>query len=636
MTSIEPGANGVLWLSLDGSDQFGKITTDGVASAFSLPTTTADSSNADISMSDLIEGSDGSLWFVDSNTPQVGTLDLTNALLASSDSVSVPAGSAQTSTFASFTDFSGASTAADYTATITLDDGTTLTGTIAANSTGGFDVTASNTWKIGYEDATVTITDTRDTSRVATTTDSVNATAPTATGTGIDVSPTAGEVFTGTVASFTGVTLNSLSSYSATIDWGDGHDTTGTITANDSGGIDVSGTHAYADSGSFTVTTTLSPYPTIGIYPPIAIDPIVPIGPIVHPLPIVTPGGTFTAGGTTTGAAGLASQLGFAGSGSTNDLIPVSTGTVKLTDIAIKAIGDPISILPEPIIGIGPYGGYGAASATSTATVAAGAMTGTGYSVLASSASGFNGVVADFTLTDPSADLSHLHATIDWNDDGIQRWFYQLSNPPSAGVITPDGNGGFTVSASTNFANGGLYHFVVTITDDRLGTGDGAQVGVADGQVVVASPRVWLPILYNGVATPLVGSDTSAAASNTTAITTEASNPVRAEKVKSSSVTLKVTAGQSWSGTVGKLSGIISGRQEPRRPARHHPVGRWDDFRRNLHRQRRRTSPSTGAHTFAQAGTDSITVDLTQTLYSNGTPRRSIPCICHRSLPPPG
>lgn len=56
----------------------------------------------------------------------------------------------------------------------------------------------------------------------------------------------AGRTFTGTVVSFTGNSASgSNASYSASIDWGDGHSTTGTVAANKSGGYNVSGTYTY-------------------------------------------------------------------------------------------------------------------------------------------------------------------------------------------------------------------------------------------------------------------------------------------------------------------------------------------------------------------------------------------------------
>ena len=214
---------------------------------------------------------------------------------------------------------------------------------------------------------------------------------------------------------------------------------------------------------------------------------IVPGGPIVGPVgPIATPVGAPITGGTASGGSaspGVSITTSVPGTGTVVSSPPVIIHPVTPSP-TIKPISTPIAF---------PYNGQGA-TATSAATVAAGVADGTGYSVQATSTAPFTGDVASFTLTDPNADLSHLHATVVWNDPGIRDWFFTLSNSPSAGVITPDGNGGFTVSTSSSFADSGLYHFVVKITDDRLGTGDAAIVAVAYGQIVVDSPFRWLPI----------------------------------------------------------------------------------------------------------------------------------------------
>jgi hypothetical protein len=60
------------------------------------------------------------------------------------------------------------------------------------------------------------------------------------------------------VASFTdSIAFADLSDFSATIDWGDGRTTAGTL-SNTGNGIDVEGTHTYTAADTFTVTTTIT------------------------------------------------------------------------------------------------------------------------------------------------------------------------------------------------------------------------------------------------------------------------------------------------------------------------------------------------------------------------------------------
>jgi hypothetical protein len=68
------------------------------------------------------------------------------------------------------------------------------------------------------------------------------------------VSATEGAAFTGVVATFSDADPNAnAKDYTATINWGDGHSTNGSITADPAGGFDVSGTNTYAESGNFPI-----------------------------------------------------------------------------------------------------------------------------------------------------------------------------------------------------------------------------------------------------------------------------------------------------------------------------------------------------------------------------------------------
>jgi hypothetical protein len=67
-------------------------------------------------------------------------------------------------------------------------------------------------------------------------------------------------MFSGVVASFTDANpFATVADFTATINWDDlTLPSSGTVTANAIGGFDVSGAHAYASTGTFTVTTTIN------------------------------------------------------------------------------------------------------------------------------------------------------------------------------------------------------------------------------------------------------------------------------------------------------------------------------------------------------------------------------------------
>lgn len=591
-SAITSGPDGALWFALDGANQIGRMSLSGTFSEYALPEPGA-ADGSTVSIGDLTTGPDGNLWFTDQTDAQVGQINLSSALLAGGDVATTTAGSTSSVTLASFTDFAGGGSASDYTATITWADSTTSAGAITANSSGGFDVSASRDWLLTDSSPTVTITDLRNTARTATATADLTVNAPQATGTGMTLSTTAAQLFSGTVASFTGVALNSLSQYSATIDWGDGQVSNGTITANNSGGIDISGSNRFAASGTYTVTVNVSPYPGGFLYP-------LGGGQGIAPIPLGAPATSKAAATTGTVKTPVTST-------------PLAHANSKAAASSTNAvIGTPIL----PIDPLPPITFPGFATATSTMSVAPGVMNGTGYTIRGSSAAAFSGVVASFALTDPNADLSHFHATVTWSDAGVYDWF-TCSTAPTTGTITSNGQGGFTVSVSTSFASFGLTHFTVTITDDRITSGD-ATVGVAYGQLCVDSPIRWLPVLEsNGANTP-AGAASSTVAANAATTASKDVNPVLSESVSAKAALLHPTAGGLVSGTVGTFSGVNS------------TVARLADLHGTINWGDGTTSAATfikgtkgvilvrGTHRYATTASYSISISAQQTLYTNG------------------
>ncbi len=79
------------------------------------------------------------------------------------------------------------------------------------------------------------------------------------TGAGHNVSGVIGESLTAAVAHISDANPGaSASDFSAQIVWGDGASTTGTVTAAAGGGFDVNGTHAFANTGSYSINTTVT------------------------------------------------------------------------------------------------------------------------------------------------------------------------------------------------------------------------------------------------------------------------------------------------------------------------------------------------------------------------------------------
>jgi outer membrane protein assembly factor BamB len=157
---------------------------------------------------------------------------------------------------ASFTDNS--SGAASDTATITWGDGSTSTGTVTANSSGGYNVTGSHTYaEEGARQVSLTVSSTNGS---GTGTGAANVGDAVLSSHGYSTTAVRHTTFTGRVATVVDADLGcAAGDYTATINWGDGTSSTGTVSAGSGAcAFDVSGTHSYANVCSYTVSAKVS------------------------------------------------------------------------------------------------------------------------------------------------------------------------------------------------------------------------------------------------------------------------------------------------------------------------------------------------------------------------------------------
>jgi hypothetical protein len=288
------------------------------------------------------------------------TATITQApLTVKASPITTTEGQQVTGQIATLTGGATSAAATDYTATVDWGDGQTSTGTISG-SAANFSISASHTYA---EAKTYTVTvkavETANTSDKAS--DSTTATVSEAavSVTAHSFTTTLGHAYSGTVATFTDAdTLTPAGDYTATINWGDGHTGTGTITGA-SGSFTVSASHTYSSVGSFPVTVSVQ---------------------------------------------------------ETDFRAPPSQdqGTATTSDAPLSARGK-------------------------------------GNLTLASET--FGGVVATFTDGNPSATPASFTAQISWGDGTSSR-----------GTIT-GGGGSFSVSANHTFSGQGPYSVKVTITD---------------------------------------------------------------------------------------------------------------------------------------------------------------------------
>ncbi|MGW1169157.1 hypothetical protein [Streptomyces sp. NPDC002550] len=175
--------------------------------------------------------------------------------------VSAVEGSPFSGPVARFTDSDPNATPAQYTATIDWGDATGVTsGTVVKTGTGAFTINGTHTYaEEGTYHVLATLTNAAQPGFIATIgTDATVSDAP-LTAVGIRFRERTGVPFTATVATFTDADPNAVAAdFTAAIDWGDGTTSGGTVTANGSGGFNVSGDHTYARPGRKTVVVTIT------------------------------------------------------------------------------------------------------------------------------------------------------------------------------------------------------------------------------------------------------------------------------------------------------------------------------------------------------------------------------------------
>jgi uncharacterized repeat protein (TIGR01451 family) len=163
-----------------------------------------------------------------------------------------------TQAVATFTDPAGTESVGNYTAQIAWGDNSTSVGSISFNSsTHVFSVRGSHTYADeGNHGITVAISNESAPAVVVSSSATIADAALTATGQQLSV--VEGASVSGTIASFTDANPSApLSDFSATIAWGDGMTSTGSISQS-GGSFAVQGMHQYSHDGNFTASVTIT------------------------------------------------------------------------------------------------------------------------------------------------------------------------------------------------------------------------------------------------------------------------------------------------------------------------------------------------------------------------------------------
>lgn len=201
---------------------------------------------------------------------------------------------------ATFTDSNTADTASQLSAVINWGDGTTSAGTLTG-ANGTFAVTSAGH---SYADegtfaTSIAVTNSVDGKTTTLTGSAITTEADVLTAGSLPaINLVTGNMFSGTVADFTDTyTANTASDFSATIKWGDGTSSIGTI-SDVNGTISVTGSHSYTNAGTDAISTVLTD--THGTASATASATAIVIAPTIsNPGTITNPGTGTSAGGNT-------------------------------------------------------------------------------------------------------------------------------------------------------------------------------------------------------------------------------------------------------------------------------------------------------------------------------------------------
>ncbi len=164
-------------------------------------------------------------------------------------------------TLATLTDPDSATDAAGYTATINWGDGSSGAGTVSGGAGRPITVSGAHAYaEEGADGITVSVTDITDSATLVISDTAIVPDAALSVSGGAQIRPNAQTLYSGPVGSFLDADPGGTSTdYKANIDWGDGFQSAGTVTAMQ--GISVQGTHKYLKQGSYPVVVTVTDAP---------------------------------------------------------------------------------------------------------------------------------------------------------------------------------------------------------------------------------------------------------------------------------------------------------------------------------------------------------------------------------------
>jgi hypothetical protein len=396
------------------------------------------------------------------STANIGVAPGSGSSLSATEGTAIPANTQ----VATFTDANNTDTPLSFTASIDWGDGTTTTGTVVG-ALGSFTVFGGpHTYADeGLDAVTTTVTRTADNETVTMTGQATVAEADVLSVTGDNISGSQGTpINNAQVATFTTTyTGNVAADFTATIDWGDGTTTAGTI-AGSNGSFTVDGSHTYTAPGtdqlnvrvddfvfasaSGTATATIAARTLTGTM-------VLSAATEATALPNTTTVATFTDSVSSDMAGDFTASINWGDGVTTSGTVVGSNGsfTVEGGHTYADEGSDPASVTLTHTADNAQ-----ATASGSVAVAEADVLAGQGTKIKANIHHAFSGVVATFSDTDTANVAGDFNATINWGDGTV------------TGGTVSGGSGTFAVSGTHQYAHPGHENVTVTLNDDAPGT----------------------------------------------------------------------------------------------------------------------------------------------------------------------
>ncbi len=324
----------------------------------------------------------------------------------------------QPTVVASFTDPGGPGYLTDYAATVTSDNGITAPGVITFDPSSNVFFVAVNGLETGTQTLTVSV------AKAGSVLPPVKLTRPVSVQdaplvlTGTPVTATVAAPFTGVMASFTDPAHGPPGDFSATIAWGDGSSSVGTVTPSGAG-FTVTGSHTYAVARLYHAGVTVADVggasASVTDLVPVAAPALTVFSKTAHFTEATLLGGTVLASFSSPDPHAFAGQ--YAATINWGDGTPLDNGTVAADGAGFDVLGGhAYATHGSYSITVNIVEGANVTPITSTAAVDYTALSGSAQSTSVTGGQTFTGVVASFRDPDPRINSARYKATIVWPD----------------------------------------------------------------------------------------------------------------------------------------------------------------------------------------------------------------------------